>query len=167
MPNFVSMAGLLNRRVVLGTGALVVGTWLGRRMLARQAQGGISPERRRSADPEQIEAMIQRWRDAVASRDFQKMRMIQQAFLMDFDRYLPRLEQLALSDPDERVREVSTSVLGRFGSARQAPIFEALLEDESLRVRKNAAFALRRLGRTVPSARSEPRTAATTASPAP
>ena len=166
MPKLASMGALINRRVIFGTGALVVGTWLGRRMLARQAQGGVSPERKRANDPQEVAAMVDRWREAIDQRDFSKMKMIQRVFLMEFERYAPSLEKLALSDPDARVREVSTSVLGRFGTTRQVPVFQTLLADESARVRNNAAWALRRLGRA-PSAEAAVSGAAATAAETP
>jgi hypothetical protein len=95
------------------------------------------------------------WRNAILVRNAGPVIKLQAAFAEAPSMFMEALKTSAASDENERVRAFSTRELGKLRRADLEPTFQALLDDKSRFVRKNAAWALAEL-----SAGDEGRTAA-------
>ncbi len=101
-----------------------------------------SPE----ASAREVEVTMGRWRTAIAVKDAPTVVALDMVFRQAPDRFTAALEKSAKTDANERVRAFSTRVLGKLKSPPLAPVFQALLGDQSPYVRQNAAWALGELG---------------------
>ena len=110
------------------------------------AHGGTTPAWPRQETEAQIaqevDTSMAAWRQAILDKNAETVQSLDRAFLSSPERYRSALEKSARSDADGRVRAFSTRVLGKQKSPALAPLFEALLADNSPFVRQNAAWAL-------------------------
>jgi len=113
---------------------------------ARPAEGttGASSSAPRDAAGGPLgEPIYDLWRSAILNKNAPQVLSAERSFLGDPARYHEGLAELALKDPEDRVRSFSTRELGKFALTRDVDLFTRLLEnDSSPWVRQNAAWAL-------------------------
>jgi HEAT repeat protein len=97
-----------------------------------------------------VTAALQAWRAAIRGRDSEAVLSLDRTFRERPAAYAAALADSAQHDPDERVRAFSTRVLGKLKDPGNAALFEVLLDDASVFVRQNAAWAIGELAEDGP-----------------
>jgi HEAT repeat protein len=91
---------------------------------------------------ERIAALMKAWREAIVVKNPEPVERLDRLFAERPSEFLSALMVSAETDPEERVRSFSTRVLGKVRQSESLAVLRRLLNDPSVYVRFNAAWAL-------------------------
>ena len=92
--------------------------------------------------PQRIDELMKLWRQAIVVKNPEPVERLDRLFAERPTEFLPALMVSAETDPEERVRSFSTRVLGKLRKPGSVELLRRLLNDHSVYVRFNAAWAL-------------------------